>query len=204
MMVSSIDSNNLTGELVKKIFFSIEKEDYEYADYLILYGCHLKELLDERLEQALKIIKLGKVKKIVLTGGIGVNGNFNESEYMLDYLIKNNVDQDMILVENQSTTTEENNINVMNLLNFNEVNSQLNVVLVTHQFHLLKLIMHWNKILDNNYIHFYFDYVQKTKMSYDNIIKDPKLMELLKSQLIKIKKYIDAGIYDDFDIKTIK
>ena len=204
MMVSSIDSNNLTGELVKKIFFSIEKEDYEYADYLILYGCHLKELLDERLEQALKIIKLGKVKKIVLTGGIGVNGNFNESEYMLDYLIKNNVDQDMILVENQSTTTEENNINVMNLLNFNEVNSQLNVVLVTHQFHLLKLIMHWNKILDNNYIHFYFDYVQKTKLSYDNIIKDPKLMELLKSQLIKIKKYIDAGIYDDFDIKTIK
>lgn len=200
MMLSSIDSNNLTDELVKKIFFSIKKENYEYADYLILYGCHVKELLDERLEHTLEIIKLGKVGKIVLTGGIGVNGNFNESEYMLDYLIKNNVDRNMIIVESQSTTTEENNINVMNILKLNETDSQMNVVLVTHQVHLLRIILHWNKILDNSYIHFYYDYVEKTKISYDNVINNPKLMELLKNQINKMKKYINDGIYDDYNI----
>ena len=204
MMLSSIDSNNLTDELIKQIFFSIEKENYEYADYLIIYGCHIKEFLNERLEHALKIIKSGKVGKIVLTGGCGVNGDFNESEYMLDYLIKNGIDKNRVIIENQSTTSEENNINVMNLLNFNEVNSQLNVVLVTHQAHLLRLILHWNKILDNSYVHFYYDYVEKTKISYDNVINNPKLMELLKKQFVKIIKYVNDGIYDDFDIKTIK
>ena len=81
MKVSFVDSNELNDDLIKKIFFNTEKKQYDYADYLIIYGCHIKTMLDERLNHALAIIKNKKVGKIVLTGGIGVNGNFNESEY---------------------------------------------------------------------------------------------------------------------------
>ncbi len=202
MKLSSVNSNKLDDDLINKIFFSIEKEQYDYADYLIIYGCHIKELLDERLKHALNIIKSGKIKKIVLTGGIGVNGNFNESTYMFNYLIDNGIDENNIIIENKSTTTEENNINIMNILNLKNVNKPLNIVLVTQQLHLIRIIMHWNKILRNNNIKFYYDYVDDTIVSYDNAIKNIELKELLKKQVDKIKRFIDKGIYDDIDIDT--
>ena len=150
MKISSINSEDLSNDMIKDLFFSFKKGTYNSADYMIIYGCHIKLLLNERLAHALEIIRSGKVKKIVLTGGVGVHGDFNESEYMLDYLVKNNVDKDSIIIEDQSTTTEENNENVMRLLNLKSVDSPLNIVLVTHQFHLFKILIHWHKILNNH------------------------------------------------------
>lgn len=203
MKLSSVDSNNLSNDLINKIFFSVQKEQYDYVDYLIIYGCHMKKLLDERLYHALNIIRSGKVKKIVLTGGIGVNGDFNESEYMYNYLIHNGVVNNRIIIENKSTTTEENNINVMNMLNLKKVNEPLNIVLVTQQLHLIRLIMHWSNILSNNNINFYYDYVDDTVVSYDNVIKNVELKKLLKKQVDKIKMFIKEGIYDDLDIDDV-
>lgn len=204
MRVSFVDSNELNDDLIKKIFFNTEKEQYDYADYLIIYGCHIKTMLDERLNHALDIIKNKKYGKIVLTGGIGVNGNFNESEYMLNYLVSNGIDKSMIMVENKSTTTEENNINIMNMLNLKKITEPVNIVLVTQQLHLLRIIMHWNKILDNSNIKFYYDYVDDSIFSYDNVIKNMELKEILRKQVDKMKKFIDEGIYDDIDIDNNK
>ena len=159
MKVSFIDSNELNDDLIKRIFFNIEKEQYDYADYLIIYGCHIKNMLDERLNHALDIIKNKRVGKIVLSGGIGVNGNFDESEYMLNYLVSNGIDKSRIIVEDKSTTTEESNINIMNILNLKKITEPVNIVLVTQQLHLLRIIMHWNKLLNNSNIKFYYDYV---------------------------------------------
>ena len=36
MKVLEIDSNNITNELIKRIFFSAEREEYDAADYLIV------------------------------------------------------------------------------------------------------------------------------------------------------------------------
>ena len=90
----------------------------------------------------------------------------------------------------------------MNILNLKNVNKPLNIVLVTQQLHLIRIIMHWNKILRNNNIKFYYDYVDDTIVSYDNAIKNIELKELLKKQVDKIKRFIDKGIYDDIDIDT--
>lgn len=131
MKLSEINPNKLDNNLIKKIFFSINKEEYDYADYIVVYGCHIKELLDERLEHTLSIIKNKSYNKIILTGGIGVNGNFNESEYMYKYLIDNGINLNKIIIENQSTTTLENNINIMNMLNLNNIKDKTNIVLVS-------------------------------------------------------------------------
>ena len=116
MKITEIDPNNLDNDLIKRIFFSIKKENYTNVDYLVIYGCHLKELLIERLDYSLEIIKEHPVKKIVLTGGTGAKGNYNESEFMLNYLIANGVEKNKIIVENKSTTTEENNENIMKMM----------------------------------------------------------------------------------------
>lgn len=200
MKLSELNSSELNNELIKKIFFNIKKENYQYADYIVIYGCHIKELLDERLKYALKVLEEHDYGKIILTGGIGVNGDFNESEYMKDFLVNNNIDENKIIVENQSTTTEENNINIMNVLDLNNVKNFTNIVLVTQEFHLLRIILQWAKILNNNNIKFHYDYVDNSALSYDKIINSPELVELLKKQLEKTKLFIKEGQYIDINI----
>lgn len=200
MKLSNIDINNLDNELIKKIFFNIKREKYDYADYIIIYGCHIKELLDERLDHALEVLSDHEYGKIILTGGIGAKGDFNESEYMMNYLIEHSIDKSKIIVENESTTTEENNINILNILDMNSIDKSTNVVLVTQEFHLMRIILHWSKLINNNNIHFYYDYIDNSFLSYDKIINNPKLLELAKFQIEKTIRFINEGIYVDTDI----
>ncbi len=92
----------------------------------------------------------------------------------------------------------------MSMLNLNKTNEPLSVVLVTHQLHLLRIIMHWNKILDNSNIKFYYDYVDNSIFSYDNVIKNIELKEILRKQVDKMKMFIEEGIYNDIDIDNNK
>ncbi|MBQ4583853.1 MAG: YdcF family protein [Bacilli bacterium] len=200
MKLSEVDSSKLNNNIIKKIFFNIKKENYKYADYVVIYGCHIKELLNERLQHALKILKEHDYGKIVLTGGIGVNGDFNESEYMKKFLVANNIDESKIIIENESTTTEENNINIMNMLNLNSIQNFTSIALITHEFHLLRIILQWAKILNNNNIYFYYDFVDNTKLSYDKIINTPELIESIRKQLEKTKQFIKEGQYIDINI----
>ncbi len=137
----------------------IVREDYNEADYLIIYGCHIKKILDQRLEHALVIINNKKIDKIVLTGGVGLFGNYNESEYMYNYLIAKGLSKERIIIEDKSTTTKENNINVMTLLELDKINKNIKIVLVSQKFHLYRIRYYWRRILNNKNIKFYYDYV---------------------------------------------
>ncbi len=200
MRLSEIDTSKLDGALIKKIFFSSVKEKYDHADYIIVYGCHVKQLLDERLLYALSIIKNHSYDKIVLTGGIGINGDFNESEYMYNYLIKNGVSEDKIIIENKSTTTEENDLNILSMLDLNSIKTKTNIVLVTQAIHMVRIMLHWKKLINNSNIKFYYDYVEDSMISYDNIINDPNLFASVKWQLEKTINFIKEGKYVDIDI----
>ena len=122
--------------------WNVKKEEYNYADYVIIYGCSVKQLLDERLNYAINILSNIKFDKVVVTGGIGKKGYFNEAEYMREFLIRNSIDDSKIITENESKTTEENNINIMNMLNLELVDRPTNIVLVTHEYHLARIILH--------------------------------------------------------------
>lgn len=88
----------------------------------------------------------------------------------------------------------------MNMLDLNNVKNFTNIVLVTQEFHLLRIILQWAKILNNNNIKFYYDYVDNSALSYDNIINSPELVGLLKKQLEKTKQFIKEGQYIDVDV----
>ena len=200
MKLSNIDVKEINNELIKKIFFNIKKEKYNNADYIIIYGCHIKELLDERLNYALEVIKNHDYKKIVLTGGVGINGDFNESKYMEEFLINNGILHDKIIIENKSTTTEENNINILNIIDFKNIDKITNVVLVTHEFHILRLKLHWDKLLTNKNIRFFYDFCDSNLLSYQNIINNNELYNLMLKQFSKTKEFIESGIYSDIEI----
>ena len=129
------------------------------VDYIIIYGCHKKRILNERLNHLLKILNNYNYNNIVLTGGIGLFGKYNEALYMKDYLIKNKIDSNKLIIEDKSRTTKENNINVIDLLKLNEVKVKTNIVLVTNKFHMYRNRRIIKKLINNKNINFIYDIV---------------------------------------------
>ena len=56
MRLTEINTQNITDDIIKKVLFSTIKSKFLEADCLIIFGCHLKPLLDERLDCAIKIL----------------------------------------------------------------------------------------------------------------------------------------------------
>ena len=201
-VIYSLESNGEPLNAEDNIANYVEYYDftiYSKGNYLKIEE-RLKDLLIERLEHSLEIIKKHPVKKIVLTGGVGVKGNYNESEFMLNYLIANGVEKNKIIVENKSTTTEENNENIMKMLELNHAQNPVQIVLVSQELHLFRIKLHWTKLLKNENVHFYYDYVENSSISYENVIKDPYLLEIIKEQVVKTQYFINIGKYDDRDV----
>ena len=128
-------------------------------DYLVIYGCHIKRVLNKRLEHSLKVINDNNINKIVLTGGIGLFGNYNESEYMKECLLNKGINKDKLLLEGKSKTTRQNNINVMNMLKLSNTKSNISILLISQRNHLRRIKRIWNKILKNDNITFYYEEV---------------------------------------------
>ena len=200
MKLTDIDTNNISNEIIKKVLFNTPKNEYLEADCLIVFGCHLKPLLDERIKTVLEILKVKKVDKILLTGGIGVAGDFNESEYMKEVLLKNNVKEEIILIEDKSTTTEENIINSIEILKNNNLIENKTIILVSNQAHLKRIGMELKKQLKDNKFEIIYEYPSSSLTSFENFEKNNELRVRAVNEIKKIRKFIDMGIVDDESI----
>lgn len=70
----------------------------------------MDSLLKQRLDLCLKLISEEQYDKIIVSGGCPNPPGLETSEAfkMAEYLINNNVDKNMIILEDQSLTTEQN------------------------------------------------------------------------------------------------
>ena len=200
MWLTEINTQNITDDIIKKVLFSTIKSEFLEADCLIIFGCHLKPLLDERLECAIKILKSKKIDTILLTGGIGVNGNFNESEYMKKALLNFGIAENKILVDDKSTTTEENIVNSIQILRDNNLINNKKIVLVSNQAHLRRIGMELKKQLDGEKFDIIYEYPENSIISFDNVKNDNDLRNLATNEVKKIIRFIEQGIVDDEEI----
>ncbi|MCA0758548.1 YdcF family protein [Paenibacillus sp. N4] len=89
--------------------------------------------LKERLDFAYELITLGKVDKLILSGGLGANGaTKTEAEGMRDYLIAKGITEDKLLLENASTSTYENLLNSRKIAEDGKLKE---LVIITHDYH---------------------------------------------------------------------
>ena len=200
MRLTEINTQNITDDIIKKVLFSIIKSKFLEADCLIIFGCHLKPLLDERLECAIKILKSKKIDTILLTGGIGVNGNFNESEYMKKALLNFGIAENKIVVDDKSTTTEENIVNSIQILRDNNLINNKKIVLVSNQAHLRRIGMELKKQLGGDKFDIIYEYPENSIISFDNVKNDNDLRNLATNEVKKIIRFIEQGIVDDEEI----
>ena len=61
MKLTEIHTENITNEIIKTVLFNTPKTYYQEAGCLIIFGCHIKEILMERLNHAIKILKTKKI-----------------------------------------------------------------------------------------------------------------------------------------------
>ncbi|PQA95203.1 hypothetical protein B0A69_07105 [Chryseobacterium shigense] len=101
----------------------------------------LSERLEKRMECGLNLYRYGRVKKILVSGGLGKEG-FYEGDKMKEYLIKNKVPDSIIIVDNfgnNTLATVNNTLKLKDSLNFKSL------IVVSQYFHLTRTKMLFRK-----------------------------------------------------------
>lgn len=114
-------------------------EPVKDADYVIVLGAQIKgtrvtKSLAKRLDRAYEYALENEKCIIVVSGGQGVGEDTTEAEAMKKYLIDKGLDADRIIEEGKSTTTKENLLFSMEIID----NPDAKVVIATNNFHVFR------------------------------------------------------------------
>lgn len=118
-----------------------------HADIAVILGNKvnedgtLSERLEKRLECGLNLYRKGRVKKILVSGGLGKEG-FYEGDKMKDYLINNKVPDSVIIVDNSGNNTVAT---VNNTLKLRDSLKFKSIIIVSQYFHLSRTKMLFRK-----------------------------------------------------------
>lgn len=94
----------------------------------------LSEALEARMAHALAIYQSGRVKWILVSGGLGKEGYF-EADKMKAYLIANGVPGNKIITDNQGNDTQASVKNALHIKDSLQLNS---ILAVSQYFHLTR------------------------------------------------------------------
>ena len=132
--------------LLHSVFITIDglHDSHQKADVAIVLGNKVNEdgtlspRLKARLDKSLELFNQKRVQAIIVSGGLGKEG-FWEGEKMKEYLLKNQIPNEKIIVDNFGNDTEktvENSIKIMNRMDFK---SAISVSQYFHQTRTKKL-----------------------------------------------------------------
>ncbi|MGL5255646.1 MAG: YdcF family protein [Proteocatella sp.] len=112
-------------------------------NYVIIHGCGLmggtkvSPLLAGRLRKGIEAYRAGeRSPKIIVSGGQGSDEKVSEASAMKEWLIENNICEEDIIVEDKSTTTNENLKYVKEFLDGK--GEEYSCVFVTNDYHVFR------------------------------------------------------------------
>lgn len=123
------------------------KDEGKSADIAVILGTTvntdgtLSERLEKRMECGLKLYQDGRVKKIIVSGGLGKEG-FLEGDKMKDYLLGKGMPDSLVIVDNKgnnTTATVANTLQMKDSLHYNSI------IVVSQYFHLMRTKMLFKK-----------------------------------------------------------
>lgn len=94
----------------------------------------------DRITHALQLYRMGKIKKILITGGQGLNpvNPQSEAEVLKRFLLMTGVPESDILIEDQSKNTAQNAQFTRDFLDKNGISTSQEFVLITSAFHMTR------------------------------------------------------------------
>lgn len=115
-------------------------DDGKTADVAVILGNKvnkdgtLSKRLEERLKTGEKLLKEHRVRKILVSGGLGKEG-FYEGDKMREYLVENGIPDSLVIVDNLGNTTRATVDNTLNLRKHYAFNS---IIVVSQYFHVTR------------------------------------------------------------------
>ena len=99
----------------------------------------------DRITHAVQLYKLGKIRKILVTGGSSnlINNEHREADALYDFLVMVGVDTDDILVERNARNTYENAVNTEAMLA--ELYPDKKHLVITSAFHMRRSLLCFRK-----------------------------------------------------------
>ena len=94
----------------------------------------------DRITHALKLYRMGKIKKILITGGQGLNpvNSQSEAETLERFLLMTGVPPEDVMIEEQAKNTAQNAQFSKDFLDTKGVDTQQEFVLLTSAFHMFR------------------------------------------------------------------
>lgn len=94
----------------------------------------------DRITHALQLYRMGKIKKILITGGQGLNpvNPQSEAELLQRFLIMAGLPESDVLIEDQSKNTAQNAQFTKDFLEKNGISTDQQFVLITSAFHMYR------------------------------------------------------------------
>ena len=110
------------------------------SDCIIVLGCRLygtvpSPFLAARLDEGLRLYNQGFAGYFVVSGGQGPGEDISEAEAMKRYLVRSGVPEDRVILEDRSTSTEENLRFSMERMGEQGLKS---AIVVSNSYHLLR------------------------------------------------------------------
>lgn len=104
----------------------------------VLLGCSVKgtrpsTILKERMDAAYEYLKENPGAVCILSGGQGAGEDISEAECMFRYLTEKGISGERLILEDTSTTTEENLVNTKAVLQ--ELGLGMEITIITSEFH---------------------------------------------------------------------
>ncbi len=116
----------------------------EACDFIIILGAQVRGnapsmTLQYRLESAYDYLMANPQTKAVLSGGQGPDEIMTEAEAMRRYLVEKGIEEERLILEDQSTSTYENLKYSFAIIDEIKANSSISIV--TNRFHVLRARM---------------------------------------------------------------
>lgn len=118
---------------------------------MVILGCQVKPqgpsiLLQDRLDKALEYLEEHPEVIVVVSGGQGEDEPMSEAQAMGNYLLEQGIDQERILLEDQSGNTLENLTMTRALLEAEGYDVTQDMIVVSNGFHLTRIKLLWGRV----------------------------------------------------------
>lgn len=102
------------------------------------YGERVSPVFEERLNHGIWLYENGYVEKVIVTGGMGKGNEHSDAYAGKKYMIEQGVLEDAILIEEESTVTQENLENAKELM---DENSYSTAIIVSDPLHMKRSML---------------------------------------------------------------
>ena len=128
------------------------KKPQENLEYVIVLGAQVRgttitKSLRKRLDAAIDYLEANPDTVAIVSGGKGDGEALSEAECMYDYMIENGIDSDRIIMEDKSTSTDENIRFSMSIIEEsyaqetgNTDGEEPDVGIITNNFHVYRTV----------------------------------------------------------------